>query len=175
MSKIIEGKVIKEFINADGTMGLSKMHITNPKVVSNLTTDDAISQSRQGMVWMNYRRFYGESGEDLPFADVADACSKDPKKFYDFLQDKGQEKEFEKYFTLELNEYDNLAETISDIVSKKYKYGFHEKIDLTMEDVTAKEPMITKKLGKILEFINTNFSDDEKKVVSKYINETLNG
>lgn len=174
----MEKKEIKEFIDGTGTMIGSKMKKVNPETSSSLTTDRAISQSSQGMVWMNYRRFYGESAEIMEYNDVADACAKDPKSFYDFLADRNETEKFEEYFTKDeaINEDDDkIYEIISDIVKNKKRPEIQDKSVRTIEEMSDEEPIIFSKIDKLFDFLASNTNNGEKRVLLDYLREKLYG
>lgn len=181
--------LLKEFINGDGDIIHSTYKTVNPKGTSKSTTDDHISASRQGMVWMNYRRYYGEGSEKLPYNDVADACSKDPKAFYDFLKDNDEVEVFESYFTYDGNldhagegEEQNLADSElkmkESIININNKYRDADLVkrpeDLpTLEEIESQEPLIIGKFKDIISFVNKHFDNDQKKVLLDYIKENM--
>ena len=175
---------INEFIEKDGTLINSKMPPSvNGMAVSNKTTDQHVSASRQGMVWMNYRRFYGEDNEVLPFTKEADKWEKDPEKFFKFLKSKGKEKEFSKYFVkkdtetiLKESGRMKMRELVEDIVTKKKAIGdiVSKKDDISLEDVKEKNPAILKKIEDIAESIKSSFTEGEQDVIIDYITQIVN-
>lgn len=188
----MEQQAIKEFIEDDGTLINSKMPPNiNRMATSKQTTDQHVASSRQGMVWMNYRRFYGEAGETLPFAKEADQWKNSPEKFFNFLKSKGKQDEFGKYFvkkddkvektnvTKVLKEAgkEKMQKLIEDLVAKKRDT---ELVKKTAEDkpsytqLKERETLILNKLEKIIEDIQSIFTSDEQDVILDYITQMMN-
>jgi hypothetical protein len=160
--------------------------------MSKQTTDQHVASARQGMVWMNYRRFYGETDENLPFAKEADKWEKDPQSFFKFLKSKGKQDEFNKYFVKKedkkettnaakvLKEYqkDKMKKLVEDLITKK-----RENADIvkkkdedvpSIENLKEREPALFKKITSIAETIKSVFTDKERDVVIDYINQIIN-
>lgn len=183
----MEQPVIKEFINDDGTMINSKMPPSiNRMATSKMTTDQAVTASRQGMVWMNYRRFYGEGDEVLPFAKEADKM--DPESFFNFLKKKGKTDEFKKYFVEKeekkdvksaLNEIakDKMKQLVEDLITKKRENEFVKKMDEdkpNIDQIEEREPALMKKITAIAESIKSVFEEKERDVIIEYIEQIVN-
>lgn len=185
----METPVIKEFIEDDGTLINSKMPPNiNRMATSKSTTDQHVAASRQGMVWMNYRRFYGETDETLPFTKEADKWEKDPESFFKFLKSKGKEDEFKKYFvrkeekkdvTSALNEVarNKMQELVNDLVTKKredelVKKQFEDKP--TISQLEERETALMKKITQVAESIKSVFNEDERDVIIDYIEQIAN-
>lgn len=183
--------IVKEFIEKDGTLINSKMPPTiNPMAASNKTTDQHISQSRQGMVWMNYRRFYGEDNEKLPYTAQADKYEKDPEKFYKYLKSIGKGKEFNKYFVkkeedktgvqtvLKESGRIKMKDLVEDIIAKKSPIGdIVKKKDneiANIDQLKEKYPAMLKKVTSLAEGIKDSFSEPEQDVIIDYITQIIN-
>jgi len=180
---------IKEFIEKDGTMINSKMKPNlNRQAMSKQTTDQHVSAARQGMVWMNYRRFYGEDGETLPFAKEADKLGKNPEAFYKFLKTKGKTSDFNKYFVKKEIEVEktNVAKVlkeaqrskmqnlIEDLLTKKRENNDlvknKSKDKHAISDLRKQNPEIFKSLNDIIKKIMDEFTDsDDKDAIADYI------
>ena len=184
---------IKEFIEKDGTLINSKMKPNlNRQAMSKQTTDQHVSAARQGMVWMNYRRFYGEAGEVLSFAKEADKWEKNPEAFYNFLKTKKKTSDFNKYFVKKEDEIEKtdvpkiLKETgankmqtlIEDLLTKK-----RENSDLvknknknkpSVSDLRKENTEIFKSLDDIIKKITEEFTDsDDKDTIIDYITQKI--
>jgi hypothetical protein len=185
----MEKPVVKEFIEDDGTLINSKMPPNiNRMATSKQTTDQHVASSRQGMVWMNYRRFYGETDETLPFTKEADKWENDPASFFKFLKAKGKEKEFNKYFVKKEDKTDvkktlNEAATgkmrnlIEDIVNKRREEEFVKKSEEdkpTIDQIKEKEPALMKKVTALAESIKSVFTEPERDVIIDYITQIAN-
>ena len=142
----------------------------------------------QGMVWMNYRRFYGETDETLPFAKEADKWEKDPESFFKFLKSKGKGDEFNKYFVKKeekkdvvsaINEVakDKMKQLVEDLVTKKREDELVKKSDMdkpTIDQIKEREPALLKKITAIAESIKSVFEEVERDVIVDYIEQIVN-
>jgi hypothetical protein len=189
----MEKQAIKEFIEKDGTLINSKMKPNlNRQAMSKQTTDQHVSAARQGMVWMNYRRFYGEAGEVLPFVKEADKWEKNPEAFYKFLKTKGKTSDFNKYFVkkedgvektnvtkvLKEAQRNKMQTLIEDLLTKK-----RENIELvknnskdknTITDLRKKNPEVFKLINEVIKKITDEFTDsDDKDVIVDYITQKI--
>ena len=189
---VMSQTIVKEFINTDGTLINSKMPpgtVVNPMAVSNKTTDQHISVSRQGMVWMNYRRFYGEDNEVLPYTKQADKFEKDPEKFYKFLKSIGKTKDFNKYFVKKEEKKDvqtvlkeasriKMKDLVEDIIAKKDTItDIVKKKDnevANIDQLQEKYPAMMKKVTTLAEGIRDSFSEPEQDVIIDYITQIIN-
>lgn len=189
----MEKQGIKEFIEDDGTLINSKMKPNlNRQAMSKQTTDQHVASSRQGMVWMNYRRFYGETDETLPYAKEADKWEKSPESFFKFLKSKGKEKEFNKYFVkkekkaavvnaskvIKEAQKNKMKDLVEVLMSKKHENG--ELVKKTSEDKPAinqlreRETALFNQIDMILKKIQEAFTDsDEKDAIVDYITQTI--
>jgi len=138
----------------------------------------------QPFVFVNYRRYYGES--ELPYNEEADKHAKDPKKFYEFLKTKGAEATFEEYFT---KDEKSLQETLKDIRKQKaidliediltkrqiYNDVFAKQAENTksIDEIKNDNKLIFGQLDKILEFIKYNMDTGEKHLILSHIMENL--
>lgn len=190
----MEKQPIKEFIEDDGTLINSKMPPNlNRQAMSKQTTDQHVATSRQGMVWMNYRRFYGEADKALPFSKEADKWEKDPESFFKFLKSKGQQSEFNKYFVKKpeggaettntakvLKEFqkDKMKKLVEDLVTAKREGSdIVKKKDedtASIEKLKEREPVLFKKITSISETIKSVFTDKEQDAVIDYITQIIN-
>lgn len=190
----MEKQDIKEFIKDDGTLINSKMPPNiNRMATSKQTTDQHVATSRQGMVWMNYRRFYGEADATLPFAKEADKWEKDPEQFFNFLKSKGKTSEFKKYFAekekgkvdstnttkvLKESQKDKMRKLVEDLVTKKRDGNdiVKKKDDdsVSIDQLKEREPALLKKITAVAESIKTVFTDKERDVIVDYINQIIN-
>lgn len=178
-------KVIKEVEGDDFMLSTSKMPPNiNPKTTSKSTSDKIMRMVAQPFVFSNYRRYYGESV--LPYNEEADKHKDNPKKFYNFLKEKGAENTFETYFTDEKPVDTKLKEIsrqkaigiIEDILTKRQIYNdvFNKENEdslPTLDEVKGKNKLIFSQLDKILEYAKNNLSGGEKKLVLSYIHENL--
>lgn len=176
---------IKEFINPDGSVLKSKVPpYIDPKTTSHMTTDKYMKTVSQPFVFANYRRYYGESV--LPYNEEADKCKDNPGKFYDFLKKKKSEVTFEQYFVnddpkTKLKEIAKLKaiDIIEDIITKRNILNgdfVKKETDLpTIDEVRGKEKLILGKLDRIANYIKSNLSEGEKKVILSYFNSLMNG
>jgi hypothetical protein len=191
----MEKQDIKEFIEDDGTLINSKMTPNlNRQAMSKQTTDQHVATSRQGMVWMNYRRFYGEADGELPFAKEADKWEKDPESFFKFLKSKNKQGEFNKYFAKKpdgksettntpkiLKEYqrDKMKKLVEDLVTAK-REGEGELVKKKDEDkpsigqLKEREPALFKKITSVAETVKSVFTDKEQDVIIDYITQIIN-
>jgi len=185
----MEKQVVKEFIDTDGTMINSKMPPNvNRMATSKQTTDQHVASARQGMVWMNYRRFYGEEDATLPFEKEADKWEKNPEAFFKFLKSKGKEKEFNQYFVkktekmdvkkkLDEGARDKMQELVEDLVAKRREEDLVKKNDEdkpTIDQIKEREPALMKKITAIAESIKSVFAENERDVIISYIEQIVN-
>lgn len=185
----METPVIKEFIEDDGTLINSKMPPNiNRMATSKSTTDQHVAASRQGMVWMNYRRFYGETDETLPFTKEADKWEKDPESFFKFLKSKGKQYEFKKYFVRKEEKKDvkstlnetariKMQELVNDLVSKRREEELVKKDSEdkpTIDQLKERETVLIKKITTVAESIKSVFTEDECDVIIDYIEQIVN-
>ena len=185
----MEKQVVKEFIDADGTMINSKMPPNiNRMATSKQTTDQHVASSRQGMVWMNYRRFYGETEEVLTFEKEADKWEKNPEAFFKFLKSKGKEKEFNKYFVKKTEQMDvkkkldegaknKMQELVEDLVTQRREEELVKKNDEdkpSINQIKEREPALMKKITAIAESIKSVFEEPERDVIIEYIEQIVN-
>lgn len=185
----MEKQQIKEFINDDGTLVNSKMPPNINKMnSSSSTTDQHVAASRQGMVWMNYRRFYGEADELLPFEKEADKWEHSPEDFFNFLKAKGKTNEFKKYFAEKVDKKavksaldeaatKNMKQLVEDLIAKKREDELVKKTDEdkpTIDSIKEREPVLMKKITAIAESIKSVFEDSERDVIIEYIEQIVN-
>lgn len=185
---------LKEFIDKGGALINSKMPPNiNQFATSHSTTDQHVAASRQGMVWMNYRRFYGETDETLPYTKYADKWEKNPKKFYEYLKSKGKESDFNKYFVrdeedvkepkntaakvLKETQRNKMRELVEDLVTKKISGDLVKKPVLdnpTMNQLRTRETALFKEMDILIKKINEAFKDtNEKDTIADYITQKL--
>jgi hypothetical protein len=181
---------IKEFIEDNGTLISSKMKPNiNQMATSKMTTDQHVTASRQGMVWMNYRRFYGEDNETLPYTKEADKWENDPEQFFKFLKSKGKQKEFKKYFVKKTDKKDvksvlkeagkmKMEKLVEDLLTKKresddlVKKNVEDKPNI--DQLEEKYPAIMKKITALSEDIKSTFSESEYDIIIDYITQIIN-
>lgn len=189
----METSNIKEFIEKDGTLINSKMAPNlNRMAMSKQTTDQHVASSRQGMVWMNYRRFYGEVDETLPFTKEADKWEKNPEAFFKFLKSKNKQKDFNKYFVKKDKKIETtdtvkvLKETgrkkmrslIEDLVTKRRENNdlVKKKLDdkPTISNLRERETALLKEIDKMVDKIKETFVDEEERdTIVDYIIQTI--
>lgn len=96
-------KQLDELVDDDGSLISSAVpdNAYLQSTVQNSTTDDHVKQARQQMIWMQYRRYYGEgvTKSDDKLTLMADKYANSPEKFYRYLQRIGEQHQFSKYFT----------------------------------------------------------------------------
>lgn len=174
---------IVEFINSDGSLINSKVppqSQLNPNIVTKSTTDQHVNMARQGMVWMNYRRYYGEDSEKLPYESVADKYAKDPKKFYYFLKKLQKTNDFEKYFTEKKEK-----KTLEEIAKGKMKQLIEKiKVDEVIfdpatnylpdiEELREHDPLLINNLDDVIEGIIANLTEKEQITILNYMRKRL--
>jgi len=179
---------VNELINKKGDIISSKMPpVIDALTTSKSTTDQHVTATRQGVVFQNYRRYYGES--ELEFSSEADEYCKAPEKFYNFLEKNNRVDDFEKYFTKDAKKsINNIAEdkmkailekllttnsyTNTDILDKREDYS---EIDSkkTIEELKSFEPILFEKLDYFLEFVKNNLDHHDKKLLLSYIGDTI--
>src|SRR5690606_36323502 len=118
-----------EFIDKDGNIPKNdKPDNLDPKTTSKSTTDKLVKKVTQPSVFMNFRRYYGES--EMEYSEIADKYQDNPKKFYEFLKEKGYENKFKDYFinvesikeTLDKKSLDKALKIVEDLLNpKKFK------------------------------------------------------
>lgn len=186
----MEKQDIKEFIEDDGTLINSKMPPNiNHMSTSKSTTDQHVAAARQGMVWMNYRRFYGETDETLPFTKEADKWERDPESFYKFLKSKGKEKEFNKYFVKKEEKKDTSAilkevaknkmkKIVEDLITQRRDNNEFVKKNIedkaTIDQLKEREPALLKKFTAIAEEIKNVFNENECETIIDYFTQIVN-
>lgn len=162
-------KNVDEFIDKNGALisGSEKPNV-NMKTTSAQTTDQHVNATRQGTVWMNYRRYYGEA--ELPYNKVADKYQKNPKKFWDYLKKKDVTGDFEKYFEKipegELTNEGYLAQVVEDVLSKKVDRGVVS--TRVFEDLNSDQPFIGKCVSRLCELMQ-DLDDGDKELILGYI------
>lgn len=115
MSKKIKvtQRQLSELVDDDGTLISSAIpdNAYLQSTIQNKTTDDHVKQARQQMIWMQYRRFYGESASKPTdkLTLMADKYANDPEKFYNYLERIGESDKFNNYF-VKKQESNNLHE-----------------------------------------------------------------
>lgn len=189
----MEKQDIKEFIEDDGTLINSKMKPNlNRQAMSKQTTDQHVTSSRQGMVWMNYRRFYGESEESLPFSKEADKMESDPESFYKYLTSKNKKDDFGKYFVkkedkkdtvkasdvLKETQRNKMRELVEDLITKKYDANdlVKKRSDdkPTIDELRVRETSLFNQIDSVIKKIEEAFPEnDEKDVVMDYITQMV--
>jgi len=189
----MEKRDIKEFIEDDGTLINSKMPPNlNRQAMSKQTTDQHVATSRQGMVWMNYRRFYGEEDEALPYAKEADKWGKDPESFFKFLKSKNKASDFNKYFVkrekkadtinaskvLKETQRSKMRDLVEDLVTKKQEpreFVKKQRDDKpTVDELRVRETALFNQIDLLAKKIDEAFPEsDEKDVVVDYITQMV--
>jgi L-lactate utilization protein LutC len=173
-------KKIKEFVNDDGTLISGKIPVLDPKITAKTTTDKSIKMRSQPFNWTIYNVKLQET--DLPYSEQAMKMSKDPSKFYEFLQSVNEVDKFEEYFEKKEDYQSKLKE-----VSKQKAYSVIERIlskrgvesDVltkklpTIEEIKNKEILLLDKLTKIAGAIKEVMNEDEKKVILSYFTEQI--
>lgn len=176
---------MNEFIDDEGNIISGDYpNSIDSRTTAKTTTDKHMRSTRQPFVFVNYRRYYGES--ELPFNDEADKCINNPELFYDFLKNKNEENQFLKYFT-EKNKtvkekLDDIAKNkvlamVEDLFDKRNdESDLIEKLDdITIDEIREKDNLILGKLDRISEYIKTNYNKSEKNVILDYFKESING
>jgi len=189
----MEKQDIKEFIEDDGTLINSKMKPNlNRQAMSKQTTDQHVATSRQGMVWMNYRRFYGEADETLPYTKEADKHEVDPESFFKFLSKQGKQDDFSKYFVkkeekaetvnatkvLKETQRNKMRDLVEDLVTKKHEPREFVKKQSddkpTVDELRVRETALFTQIDAIIKKIDEAFPEnDEKDVVIDYITQMV--
>lgn len=182
-------KNIKEFIDSDGDIIKGDKKFIDYTATTHDTTDATILKTRQPFVFQNYRRYYGEA--TLPFNKEADKCKDNPKKFYEYLYEKGLEHTFEDYFLeakpkmkdvklvdpkeeLKKVAKEKAFKMLEDLISRKNEGDrLIPKTLPTIEEIKDKENLILGKFDQLIEFFNENMNEDEKKVLLSYFEKSL--
>lgn len=165
---------IKEFITDKGTIIKGKTPNIDPKVSAKHTTDRSIKMTTQPFMFGSYRRYY-LSEKELTHNKVADDMSNNPKKFYEYLKELGEQDSFEDYFQKESTIKEHIKDIaknkaidiIEDILQKRSKGSdIITKQELpTIEEIEEKEDLLLGNLNKIAEYIKNEMNDGEKKVI----------
>jgi hypothetical protein len=185
-------KDINEFIDADGDIISGDRNHIDYTTTTHKTTDAIILMTRQPFVFQNYRRYYGEAV--LPFNEMADSCKSDPKKFYEYLAEKGMEETFEDYFVEvkprlkdvkpanEVDPKDKLKEIAKEKAYKMLETLLSKKKDNdylisrsmpTIEEIKGKEKLLFDKFDNLIEFFKENLNEEEKKLLLSYFEKSL--
>jgi hypothetical protein len=102
MAKVkVSKRQLDELVDDNGALISSNVpdNAMLQSTIQHSTTDDHVKSARQQMIWMQYRRYYGEGKKKSKYTLMADKYANHPEKFYRFLERKGDQKEFSKYFT----------------------------------------------------------------------------
>jgi hypothetical protein len=145
-------KQIKELVDKDGTkISGPDGSIDNDdiKSTSNSTTDDFVRTSRQGVSSMLYRRFWGES-EDEVVKPVKQTNKVSKEKMKSVLED---------IFSKQVFDKDLVMKSINDLNSLP-----------NIDSLEENHPIIVKKVKLLKEIINSNnLSGDETAIIINFL------
>ena len=172
--------IIKEFVDAGGTLISSKIPNTNPLTTAKKTTDASVKMRAQPFLYTVYRRFFSEN--ELPHTAKADEYQNDPEKFHNYLKTIGEGDNFEQYFQKTETAKEKLKEIAKNkaynmleilLANKNDRPEVFNKVQPTIEEIKNKEVLLLDKLTKVAEAIKSVMNEDEKKVIIKYFNSMI--